>query len=178
MQIAKIMRQTQLIGVFCSDREVDPQVCVFFTRALRVFLQRAGLPPTHTMPSPDGDTIYIEGVGLYDGSGEPELFGPSFYTPPIMIPFTDVTLKLIESRSPSGTVQVTLGGFCFDRNIAYDSKGFQSQLTRWTVSEGSSDIGPLESDKAAAGRKLAQEFAAYWMDTISQRNSLPEQPTQ
>lgn len=87
-------------------------------------------------------------------------------------PFSDVTLlRLIEaSGGPQGTMQVLLGGFCFDSRSPNEG-GFQ--LPRWSQVEGGRDTGPLEADKATAASKLAQGFAAYWMETIKAKDRNP-----
>jgi hypothetical protein len=142
-QIAKVLRQARLIGVFCGD-DVDQQTCKFFANALRVALKDQHV-----------------NVSLFY---QPETLVQSFYVPPMLIPFTDVTVRLIEAQSgPQGAVQVFVGGFCFDPNST-DLSGFQ--LPRWVQTESTRDTGPLEADKANAAGKLAQEFSAYWIDTV------------
>jgi len=142
-QISKVLRQARLIGVFCGD-DVDPQTCKFFVNVLRVALKDQHV-----------------NVSLFY---QPETLVQSFYVPPMAIPFTDVTVRLIEAQSgPQGAVQVFVGGFCFNVD-SKDQSGFQ--LPRWVQTESARDTGPLEADRASAARKLAQEFSGYWIDTL------------
>lgn len=138
-QIAKILRQAKLVGVFCGD-DVDPQTCKTFAIALRMALKDQHVDVTL--------------------SYQPENLVQSFYVPPMPLPFTDVTLRLIEATGgPNGKSQVNLGGFCFNSH-SQDESGFQ--LPRWSQTEG---------DKATAAKKLAAEFSDYWLETVKGESS-------
>lgn len=140
-QIAAVLQQVQVIGVFCGD-DVDQQTCKFFSYALRTDLE--------------GQHVNI---GAFY---QPQVLAQSFYVPPMPLPFTGTTLRLIEHGSPEA-LTLYLGGFCFDAH-ASDSTGLQ--LPIWSQLEGGKDTGPLEADKAAAASKVAHEFSAYWIDTM------------
>jgi hypothetical protein len=138
-EITNVLRQAKLVGIFCGD-DVDQQTCKLFALALRSDLA----------------SLHVAVEAFY----QPEIMVQSFYVPPMPIPFTDVTLRLIESNNgPHGAVQVHLGGSCFDSH-AQNELGFQ--LPIWAQVEGGGDTGPLETDKAQAASKLAQAFSAYW----------------
>ena len=144
-KIAMVLRQAKLVGVFCGD-DVDAQTCKFFANALR-----AALKNQHV------------NVGLFY---QPEVMVQSFYVPPMPLPFTNVTLRLIEDESSrDGMTRVYLG-FCFDSE-SQDQLGFQ--LPRWVESEGNRDTGPLDSERATAASRLAKEFAAYWTETKKEK---------
>ena len=146
-QIAKLLGQAKLVGIFCGD-DVDSQTCKFFVNALRV-----GLKNEHVT------------VNLFY---QPETLVQSFYVPPMLLPFTDVTVRLIEASSgPHGAVQVHLGGTCYDSH-SQDQLGFQ--LPRWIETESARDIGPIEADKAEAASKLAKEFSTYWISTVKEKH--------
>ncbi len=148
-QIAKVLREAQLIGIACGD-DVNEQTCTFFANALRTRLK----------------VQHVKVAQLY----VPEELVQSFYVRPWLLPVgvTAVTVRLIEAQSgPKGAVQVFLGGTCFDP----DSKQYQDHmggftLPIWVQTESARDTGPLEEDKASAASKLAQEFSAYWIDTV------------
>jgi len=93
---------------------------------------------------------------------QPETLVQSFYVPPMPIPFTDVTLRLIEDGRPNKT-QLYVGGFCFDPH-AQNENGFQ--LPRWVQPEGGSEAGPLETDRATAAKQLARAFSTFWHGSI------------
>lgn len=142
-QIAKVLRQTQLVGVFCGD-DVDAQTCKFFVNALRLDLKK-------------------EHVGVILRY-QPEVLVQSFYVPPMAIPFTAVTLRLIEYRAAGQPeTDVYLAGFCFDPH-SQDQLGFQ--LPQWVESEGRREVGPLETDRARAASKLAEELSEFWIETL------------
>ncbi len=141
-QVAIIFRQAKLVGIFCGD-DADPQTCKFLANAVRSALKDQQV-----------------NVGLFY---QPETLVQSFYIPPMLLPFTDVTLRLIETDTGKG-VRADLGGFCFDPQ-AQDESGFQ--LPIWSQAEGGNQVGPLEADKAQAASKLARAFADYWVDPVS-----------
>ena len=146
VKIAGVLRQAKLVGVFCGD-DVDAQTCNFFANALRTALKNQ-----------------LVNVGLFY---QPEVMVQSFYVPPMPLPFTNVTLRLIESTAGrDGITRVYLGGFCFDSE-SQDELGLQ--LPRWVESEGARDTGPIDTDRATAASKLAKEFAIYWTDTKKEK---------
>jgi len=139
--ISRILRRARLIGVVCGE-DVNPQSCRFFANSLKMDL--ADQPVQ---------------VSLFS---QPETLVQSFYVPPMLIPFTDVTLRLIEDGPPNQT-RLYVGGFCFDSQ-AQDENGFQ--LPRWVQLEGGSEAGPLETDRAVAAKQLARTFSSYWHTRI------------
>lgn len=147
-QIASILRQTETVSVSCGD-DADMQTCKFFANALGAALRKQG----------------VQVLSFYDQ----ETLVQSFYVPPRLLRSHFVTLRLIEDGSP---VRLYLGGFCFDPQRSDFYKGIS--LPRWSQVEGGKDVGPLESDKAAAAGKLAQQFASYWNDTIGTNKREPE----
>jgi hypothetical protein len=148
--IANILRQTKTVSVSCGD-DADMQTCKFFVNALGAALRKHGVQ-----------------VLLFNDS---ETLVQSFYVPPRLLPSHYVTLRLIEDGSP---VRLYLGGFCFDPERSDFYKGLP--LPRWSQTEGGKDVGPLETDKAAAASKLAQQFASYWSDTVGTKRE-PESKT-
>lgn len=140
-EISRILGPARLVAVVCGE-DVDQQTCGFFGNALRTDLADVGVA-----------------VSL---SFQPETLVQSFYVPPAPLPFTDVTLRLIEDGPPDKTY-LYVGGFCFDAH-AQDEKGFQ--LPRWVVREQGSEVGPLEGDRANAARLIAREFSGYWHQTV------------
>jgi hypothetical protein len=144
-QIAKVLRQAKLVGVFCGD-DVDNRTCTLFSNALRVGLKSQRV-----------------NVGQFY---QPETLVQSFYVPPMLFPFTDVTVRLIEATGRDGAARVYLGGSCFDAN-SQDGLGFQ--LPRWVEVESVRDTGPLESERAEAASKLVKEFVAYWISTVKEK---------
>lgn len=146
-KVARVLRHAKLVGVFCGD-DVDAQTCKFFANALRAELREQHVS-----------------VGLFY---QPEVMVQSFYVPPMPFPFTDVTLRLIESDAArDGLTRVYLGGFCFDSQ-SNNETGLQ--LPRWVESEGKRDTGPLESDRASAASELAKELYAYWTKATKANN--------
>jgi hypothetical protein len=146
-EISRILGPARLVAVACGE-DVDQQTCGFFGNALRTDL--ADLDVTVSL------------------SFQPETLVQSFYVPPAPLPFTDVTLRLIEDGPPDKTY-LYLGGFCFDAH-AQDEKGFQ--LPRWVVREQGNEVGPLEGDRANAARLIAREFSGYWHQTVRQAQPL------
>ena len=140
-EISRILVQARLVAVVCGD-DVDQQTCGFFANALRTDLADLGVS-----------------VSL---SFQAETLVQSFYVPPAPLPFTDVTLRLIEDGPPDRTY-LYVGGFCFDPH-AQDEKGFQ--LPRWVEREQGNEVGPLEGDRANAARLIARELSGYWHQTV------------
>lgn len=150
-QIANVLRQTRTVSVSCGD-DADTQTCKFFVNSLGDALRKRG----------------VQVLFFYDA----ETLVQSFYVPPRLLPSHYVTLRLIEDGSP---VRLYLGGFCFDPQRGDFYKGLP--LPRWSQAEGGKDVGPLETDKAAAASKLAQQFASYWSDTVGTNKQEPKSKT-
>jgi hypothetical protein len=139
LRIAGLLRSTRLVAVFCGD-DADMQTCKFFAKALQYDLRKRNI----------GITLRYQ----------PEVMVQSFYVPPMAIPFTGVTLRLIEdSTGADGAVQVYVSGFCFS-DKPNSQNGYR--LPIWVETESARDTGPLESDKAKAASRLALEFSAFW----------------
>jgi hypothetical protein len=159
-QIAKIMRQAKRIAVFCGN-DIDQQVCIFFSNALRVALKGEHIAVD----------FHYEPEFLANQDGFTLLLGArsrSFYIPPVVMPFNDAQLRLIEdSTGRDGATRLYAGGFCFDYQCQ-DTPDCQSGdlLPLWVQVESARDTGPLELDRAQAASKLAKEFAAYWISIV------------
>ena len=136
-----MLRQARSILVVCGS-DANLEACKFFANALQSDL--ADTPIRVSFAFRDEDLVQ------------------SFYVLPVLIPFTDVTLRLIENGPPSAT-KLYVGGFCFDSH-AQDEKGFQ--LPRWVQTENGTEAGPLEKDRADAARALARQFSNYWHMTV------------
>jgi hypothetical protein len=93
-QIAKVLRSANVVGVFCGQ-DIDFQTCTFFQKALSTAL--AG----------NNVTVLLSHL--------PEVLVQSFYVPPMQLPFTNVTIRLIEDKSAAdGVTRLWMGGFGFE----------------------------------------------------------------
>ncbi len=178
-QITKVLRSTDVVGVFCGE-DVDFQTCTFFQKALSTALAENNV------------TVLLSHL--------PEVLVQSFYVPPMQLPFTNVTIRLIEDNSAGdGVTRLWMGGFGFEGSIYSNSIRKQQayavckmihdtssnpsspapcppvnededigfQLPRWVEAEGiARDTGPLEADKAAAASTIVHDFIAYWKDAV------------
>jgi hypothetical protein len=151
VEIGKILLKTELISVSCGEH-ADIQTCKLFVIALSSALKKEHVRVL----------LYYDPEEIWNGS--------SFFVVPRLLPSLYVTLRLIETGTPQ-SVQLHLGGFCFDPDGKDWDKGFQ--LPIWLQDEGGHDYGPLEPEKAEAARKVASAFASYWINTIKTKTEEP-----
>jgi hypothetical protein len=153
-EIGKILVQTELISVSCGEH-ADMQTCKLFVTALSSALKKEHVRIL----------LYHDPEEIWAGS--------DFFVEPRLLPSLYVTLRLVETGTPQ-SVQLHLGGFCFDPNGKDWDKGFQ--LPIWVANEGGHDYGPLEPEKAKAASKIASAFASYWISAVSLNREQPYTP--
>lgn len=92
-QIANVLRSADVVGIFCGE-DVDFQTCVFFQKALSTALAENNVK------------VLLSHL--------PEVLVQSFYVPPMQLPFTNVTIRLLEDTGGDGVTSLWMGGFVFE----------------------------------------------------------------